>query len=700
MLSEKLVSPRDLIVAAFDALEPRDALDVADHALAHRKLFNEGGGHVGNWTHDLTPYLIEPMRELTSLDFMTEVIVGPGQSAKTTVAENWLQRSIESDQGNFLWYMQTDQGVESYVKSRINPMIDGHDGMRRRLGPRPADDSLHYKRFAGMTVEFLAAAPSTLINKSAPRIVVDEIDAYARNLGNVKGLVDIRRQTFGRESMVLGISHPDQARGLNPDKDWTDGIMAWYADSDRRVWWWACPHCAAYSSPCPIASRVMTLDYPTEGTLDEIEQAAHMKCPICGALISDRERLTMNASGKWVGLGQEIAQDGTVTGERVKRATAGFWIVGLMSPFLFGGLGGLARALVKAEREAELTGDDDGLREVVVKHQGIPFAPKRAKVGTISANDLAERAVETLKLKRVPAFVRFLTAFADVQSGRFELLVRGWGERGESVVVDHQKIAAEPEISPEDWDKLFAIVAAARYELDDGSGRTMSIRGFGYDSGGLAGTTQQAYDAFTRHRRRNAVTFFGKIDGRDVYSAMPFKGAATPNAPRLQVVYPDTARKDRKVSRTGAVPLGQFNPNHFKDDLAGQLARADAGPWHVHFPAALRAKEAPHPFFEQMVAERRNAAGRWEKAHQGIRNEALDLMVGTHVVAHLHGLARINWDRPPPWCAPWDANVCVHPPGATEAAPLPPAPGQKPVAPAAVVVAAAHAKRSIADMLA
>ena len=34
-------------------------------------------------------------------------------------------------------------------------------------------------------------------------------------------------------------------------------------------------------------------------------------------------------------------------------------------------------------------------------------------------------------------------------------------------------------------------------------------------------------------------------------------------------------------------------------------------------------------------------------------------MVGTHVIAHLHGLARINWANPPAWAAAWDVSTAV-----------------------------------------
>lgn len=668
-------SASEIAVGALDLLLPPPRQSVSDYALSERKLSNQGGGYVGDWTHDMAPYLVGPMDVLNSLDYQTVAVVGPGQSGKTEVAQNWLLKSVATDPGDMLWYMQTDPGLEAFVKGRINPMIDAHEVMSDRLGSRPVDDSLHFKQFQGMRVEFLSAAHNNLINKSAPRIVADEVDAYPVSLGDVKALLDVRRQTYGRQSTLLALSHPDLARGLIPERDWSAGIMAIYGDSDRRVWYWPCPHCGCWSSPVPIASRFMALQYPEDGTLDEIEAQARLVCPVNGCLIDDHHRRAMNRAafhspfGGWIGEGQEIAQDGTVMGELVRRKTAGFWIVGAMSPFIMGGIGGLARARVKAQREMEVSGEDQTLRQVMVKQWGFPYTPPRS-VGSIDANDLADRAEHDLPLQVVPEGVRFLTATVDCQLAHFEWLVRGWGVKGESWIIDGGRIPADPATSPEDWDEMRRQVMERTYPLADGSGRRMSIKASGFDSMGQPGVTQQAYAAWSRWRSKKLVKLFGKIAGRDAWSIIPMKGANTLNAPRLVVVYPDTSRAANAKAGGGTVPQAQFNPNMFKDDLAGQLQRGEPGDWYVHFPWALRAKEAPHPWFEQVVSEHRLPNGRWEKAQASARNEKLDLMVMSHAIAHLHGLSRINWERPPAWAAEWDKNSLVMDAPAEEVAEL------------------------------
>lgn len=676
-------SANAIMLEALDLYLPPARATVAAHALANRTLINAGGGYSGRYSFDLTAYLREPTEQLTNPDYQTIAITAPGQSGKTTIAENWLLHSVDSDPANMLWYMQTDEAIEAYCKGTINPMIDSHDQLRNKLGLRPVDDSLHFKRFRAMYVEFLSATLRTLINKKAPRIIADEIDAYPPGLGDVKALLDVRRQTFGKQSKLLMLSHPDMARGINPETDWTAGIMSVYADSTRCVWYWPCPHCGAWSSPVPVAARVMTIEYPPDADLAEIQESARLLCPVNGCLIEDDARRDMNMRGVWIGAGEEISEDGQITGQRIRHSVAGYWIVGAMSLFVMDGIGGLARARVKAEREKEISGDDHGLRQVIVKQWGIPYAPSRG-VSSVDAATLVERCEPSLVLRKVPEGVRFLTCSVDIQVAHFEFLVRGWGRGGESWIIDHGKMLADPSTSADDWDEMFKAILLRTYPLADSSRREMQIRGCGYDLSGSPGVSQQAYSAWTRWRKKRValpggnhaspVRLFGKINGRDVYSILPLKGTPGINAPRLSVTYPDTARKANTMAARGMVPVAMFNANGFKDDLGGHLLRAEPGDWYVHFSSALKSKEAPHIFFEQMTAEARDAKGQWKKIQETARNEALDLMTMSHVVAHLHGLSRIDWERPPAWAAPWDDNPLVflpEPGGPEPGAPAP-----------------------------
>lgn len=680
-----------IVARSLRSFLPPPQIDTANYA-RNRWLENPGGGFTGKWDPDNAPYLNGPMKALDAHRYTTVAVPGPGQCGKTTIAENWLLRNVAIDPVNMLWYMQTDRVMRDYVKGEFDRIIRAHPILREKLGPKPSDDTQEFKRFGSMVVNFLVAAPNNLISRRAARLVVDEQDAYDPSLGNVIAQLDIRRQTFKSDSMLLALSHPDLARGLRAD-GWSAGIMQLYRRSTRGTWWWPCPHCGGYSSPNPTASRVMTLHYPEDAPLEEIAEAARLLCPICGSLIEDHHRRAMNVEaernhGGWIHRGQVIDEDGHLTGAETPNTTAGFWIVGVMSTFTMGGLGGLASALVEAQRGYQQDRSEEkerDLRQIYTKRLGFPSIKPR-QIGALDAAALVDRAEEHLVLGEVPEGVRFLTAWSDVQGSGFRILVRGWGVEAESWVIASINRPAEPTSSAEDWDSLIEWALTTGFPLSDGSGRVMKIRGFGYDAYGLPGVTQQAYNAFVRMAARRRIRNLGMQSGRMVWNVIPTKGMPGINAQRLAVVRPDTQRKDRMVRvSSGTLNVLQFGANAFKDDLAGQLGIMEPGPLAVHIPAALKSKDEPHVWFEELVAEQRQANGTWKKVVDSARNEALDQMVGNHAIAHLHGLRTLKWDRPPGWAAPWDRNpMVVMPTAETQVATTPATqPSPTPATPAA-----------------
>lgn len=650
-----------LLAETFAAFLPPRRISVAEHAALNRWVPSPTGGHLQRWDHATAPYLAEPQAALSDDAIDTVCIVGPGASGKTMVAENWLLHGIDCDPADLLWYLHTEQAQRAYVQGRIEPMLAAHERLIGHL--RHGRDSVELKRFRGMRAEFLAFTPANLVNKHVARIVSDEYDSFDPSLGDPLPQLNTRRQAAGSDSKLLIISHPDQGLPLNTPRERQRGIMAVYADSDRRSFWWRCPHCGAYSSATPGAAREMVLTWPTDAPLETVAAEARLLCPVSGCLIAEHERPAMLATGRWVAAGQRCEEDGRIFGDRMATAIAGFWITGIMSPFVKDGIAGLARNRAAAERELAATGEDGSLRAVMVKGWGVPFAPPR-QVGTIEAAALAERADPGLRLGEVPEGVRVLVTGVDVQANRFELLTRGYGVGLESWVVDVRTIPAEPATDPRAWDDLLKLLGTLSYPLaGDDKGRHMRVRCAVFDSMGQPGVTEQAYAAWRRARRAGLTRRMGRINGRDAWTMAPSKGASAAQAMALAVQYPDSVRKDRRAQARGEVPLLVFNPNTHKDQLAAQLDRAEAGPGTVHFPAELRGDGPPFAWFEQLAAERRNRRGTWEPDGAHRRNEAWDLMVLCGVAARLHGLHRIVWESPPGWAEAWERNTMVGAPG-------------------------------------
>ncbi len=659
----EFADPKRVIADCLQGLLPPKRINVADWAAENRYLNNSGGGYVGRWSHDVAPYLKEPMERFTSRHHDCIVMPGPGQSAKTTIAENAFLHAVPNRPAKWLWYMQSEATVQAYVKDRIDPMIESHPCLYNNLGLRPIDDSLKYKRFKRMMrAEFLAANRANLISKSAPIIVADEIDAYPKELGDVKQHLDVRRQTFGLESMLFCCSHPDRAEHTDP-KGWNAGIMLLYADSTQARWWWACPHCGEYSSPNPGAEYEMKIAWDNKPDLDETAETAHMICPRCGSVeIFDEHRHAMNLTGKWVHRGQSIAANGDVSGEMIPSRTLGFWLVGSMSPFVRDGIRGLVRARVKAERDRKISGDEKTLKEVLVKQWGIPWGVKASEYDQpIEVSELLER-VESYPIKTVPVGTRFLVAWADVQASRFSVLVVAFGPAFEAWPIERFELfksatgdrPVNPATRLEDWDLLLTECLRKTYPLADGSGRKMAIVRMGVDSAGVAGVTAKAYDFWRKCKKEGLAP-----------RVILTKGASSPTAPRVAERLPDSARKDRKAKAQGEVPVWLFNTNAIKDEIDAALRTEDSGPGYFHLSKFFMDDQPPHLFFEELTAEARDKNEKWVRTKD--KNEAFDQAVGTRVVALSLKADRIKWGgRVPNWAKPWPDNSFVLSPEGDE----------------------------------
>lgn len=647
--SQHYASGWRIVAEALRAILPPAPSNVADFAAAKRWLANEGGGYVGLWNHNEAPYLIRPMEDLSHEQFSCVAVVGPGQCGKTEIARNWLFTSALNDPADMLWYSGSEPLVSTESKVSIARMINDHPQLKALL----SSNSISLKRFGSMVVEFLAGIENNMISKSVPHIVADEWDMIWEGLKNAKEMLDVRMQTFGAQAKLLAMSHPDAVEGLEPE-DWTGGIMQLYRDSTRGLWYWPCPHCGAHSSPNPTASRYMPIHYDEQAPLDEIRDIARLLCPVNGCLIEDSQRYSMNLSGQWVFQGQTITEDGVISGEPTAREIAGYWIVGAMSKFTKGGIGALAVTEAQAQRNFEWDNDRKAYRSTIAKRFGTPLR-KQKRVDVIDAKTLADRADPSLSLGQVAQGVRFITVMIDVQANRFELMARGWCENGRSVVVDFKKIDALPGTSEDDWDRVLQIATQTYWPFEGQPERGMRAHMVGFDSAGVPGVTAQAYAAWKRLRHAKTARLLGRINGLPAWNVIPTKGNQQLSAPRIQIVYPDsTARKDRYAGAAGEVPIALFNPNRFKDDLNDQLVQAADARWSIRFPA-----EFTEAWFEQVVAEDRTENGRWNRRKSNAPNEALDLLVGTDMLAYLAGYRRIKWEAPPQWAKPWAENANV-----------------------------------------
>jgi phage terminase large subunit GpA-like protein len=664
-----------MILCAAEGVRPPERLTVSQAAEKYH-MVKIPGAHYGPYSNDLTPYMVEPMDTLTSLDYTGMVFAGPARTGKSASGINWLTYTAICDPTDMMFVHMTQNTARDWSNDDLAKAIRNSPELRRRLLPGKQNDNTHDKRFmSGMQVLIKWPTITELSGKTKGRIMIMDYDRIPENIdgeGNAFDLARKRTQTFKRFGMCFAegspgyeVEDPKHIPSTRHEAPPTRGILSLYNRGDRRRWYWDCPQCRTAFEP-----DFGLIKYPdSEDPMESAEQAV-MTCPSCGFYMEARMKQELNVAGRWVKdnmiwLPEEnrIVQ---MNGKPVVRSDiASFWMKGPAAAFQ--DWSQLVFRYLSAKREFDNTGSEEALKTTINVDQGLPYISQARK---------SERVPEELKARAedwggsedapiVPAAVRSLIATVDVQARSFVVQVHGLAAGGDLYVIDGFKIrksaredsdgdplVIDPAAYPEDWDRLIEHVIEKTYPLADMSGRRMAIRFTVCDSGGRAGVTV------------NALKFWRKLkqDGDGHHKRFGLiKGEHSKTAPPVGLKYPDATRKDRHSGARGDVPMLFLNSTPLKDQLSNLLGKTEPGGGMIHWPSWT-----PDWFYSQLTTEVR-VKDRWENPNNK-RNESWDLLYYCLGVLlrrpdsspfPVFRPDEIDWSDPPSWAAEWDENDFV-----------------------------------------
>lgn len=663
----------DILLSVSTILQPSEDLTVAEAAERHRYL-NTPGAYVGPYLNSTAPYMVEPMNEFTSRVFTGLCFVGPAQSSKTeAMVLNTLAYTIRCDPMDMMIVCPTQTAARDFSIRRIDRMHrHSPDIGEMQLPGADADNKFDKQYKTGMLLSLSWPTPTELAGKPIGRIVLTDRDRMPDDVdgdGDPFDLSSKRTTTFGSHAMTVAESSPSRPV-KNPkwlpssphEAPPCDGILALYNRGDRRRWYWPCPHCGNY-----FEGTFQDLTYERRQGMSNLEVAetAQMRCPLagCGRLIHPDARHAMQQRGCWVRDHQAVDKDGVVFGPSPRTLIASFWLRGVAAAFTTWKK--LVAQYLDALDDFERTGSEEALKKFYNNDLGEPYTPKAMTTGRLPET-LKSRAVrlDEKSIRRVPENVRFLIATVDVQKNMWVVQVFGImpGTPFDMVLIDRFDVRkskrqdadgdtewVKPATYLEDWDELVEHVIDKEYPLDDDSGRHMSIKMTGCDSGGKEGVTGMAYSFYRKLRDE------GK-SGRFIL----MKGEGKPGQPRARLNYPDSSRKDQLSAARGDIPVLFLNSNLIKDMLDARLDCVMPGKGMFLIPDWL-----PDRFFAELCAEVRTAKG-WEHPASRGRNEATDLsyMAIGLCISQMLLVEKIDWSNPPSWAAEWDKNDLVRQPQA------------------------------------
>lgn len=547
------------------------------------------------------------------------VMVVSAQSGKTETFFDVMGERLDTSPVPMIYVGPSKQFLSEQLEPRLDELFRGTP-----LKDRMAPDSKQKKtrKFVNGVPIRLAHGGSTTAMKSDPFGVAftDEVDELASNLkgqGAPVGIIDGRGDTY--PDFVHAITSTPSEGSTEVDRDPESGLEFW-ADTDpeqikstiwrlwlsgtRYHWAWPCPHCREYFIP---RFQCLAWDKPKDAEGRDLKSSpmvaknsAHLVCPNHGCLIYENDPVEgsnysakewMNEKGVYVAPGQSIDKDGIVLGLAPESWTLSYWVSGLCSPFV--SWGERAARYVEAVRE----GDQAAIQSVRNQGFGELYAPGGAS--TADWSQVQKRASPDYRMRQVPDGARVVTLTADVQQDSLKYVVRGWGGRARSWLIDAGDIwGATEDLAV--WDTL-ADLALSTF---DGLPIKLGLVDSGFRPGKKFIVPEHRVYAF-------CYRFNGMV--------RPTKGSSSPMRKPISTssIEVDLEGHDHKQS----LELLRLDTDYFKSWVHQRLSWPDTTPGAWHLPSDIS-----EDYCRQIVSEARIKApgGKVKWAIRSKNNHFLD----------------------------------------------------------------------------
>lgn len=543
-------------------------LEVSDWADQKRFLSTKASAEAGRWRTSRTPYLKEPMNDLSPLSSVQEVVLMFGaQLGKSEGGNCWIGHTMDQDPAPMLMIQPTVDIAKRYSIQRIAPLIKDSPCLNQKViesKSRDSQNTILSKEFPG-GILILCGSNSAAGLRSMPikKLFADEIDTYPDDVdgeGDPLELAKARTRTFNRRKMLFTST---------PTTKGSSRIESLYLDTDQRKFYVPCPHCKNMDF-----FRWENFLIPKNEKGEKDWRLAHMVCVECGGVIEDWHKTDMLTAGEWRATALE----------KVDSKRKGYHLSALYSPV------GWFSWLDIARKWLEAQGNVLKLKEFVNTVLAETWEDKGERV---SENDLMDRC-ENIDGYNLPEGCHMVTVGADVQKNYIELEYVGWGRGEESWSLGYERITGDP---AEDsiWQMMDILIQKQFLHF---SGIVIKPYRIFVDSGN-GNHTQRIYD-YARSRKN-----------LDVFAC---KGSSNDKAP---ICGPESFQPKNNIAIFSVGTIAA------KDLTFGRMAILHDGPGKMHLPNG-RSKE----WFEMLTAEEAKMV-KGKKTYRKIRarNEALDCRV-------------------------------------------------------------------------
>jgi phage terminase large subunit GpA-like protein len=411
-----------------------------------------------------TPYVVPFSNALDDVSYGVLCLVCGSQMGKTDAVLDMVGWRLDTRPRPQLYVGPSKDFLTDQLEPRIMQLLDQAPTLQNKVA-RGKRMKKTRKLVAGVPLRLAWAGSGTqLSSDQAGDVHVDELDQMVTDVkGNGDPLTVVKARGFTYRDRKVVVTSTPKKGAVDVEKDPESGLEFWkkvdprdlespiwklWQSGTRHHWAWPCPCCGEYFIP-----RFRHLRWPEKATPEQAQRKAFMICPRedCGGIIEEQHKPEMNAKGVYVAPGQLVTPDGQVIGDPPPSLTLSFWVSGLASPFVTFG----ERAA--AWLEAVASGDQEQVQGVINTGFGELYAP-----GGGDAPEWTEVAGKRngsgYERGEVPKGVIHLTLTADVQKNAIYWVIRGWGARSTSWLIDHGVLYG-PTTDEEIWADLADLVS-------------------------------------------------------------------------------------------------------------------------------------------------------------------------------------------------------------------------------------------------
>ena len=417
----------DWLAAQIDTLPYADITMTVDQHCRKRMMPKPLPGY---YDPAVTPYMIDIMRDMSPQSPVRKVaLLKSAQVGATTACENVLLFYLDHAPGSVALYITANDDVAAeWSEKRLDPALDSI-GLIEKIAPivqtgrKTGDKRLSKSFLNGSRCRFTSYNRAASLRMDSVQIVLmDELDAAPATVGkegDPMELAEARTIAYSGRSKIFLFSTPLEKS--------TSKIYPAFLKGDQRLYNIPCPECG-HMQPLVWRDRdIYRLRYETDARGFVIPESVGYMCANCGALFTDKNKMQMLQSGRWV-----------PTNPDAPKNYHSYSINALYSPFL--------SWESIAQEWADAMNDMSKLQGFMNLKLGEPYeergfeAPRLERVTELRSD---------YKRGTVPDSVMVATLGIDVQKGgkkepaRLECELCGFSEEGNAYSIDYYVIEGD-----------------------------------------------------------------------------------------------------------------------------------------------------------------------------------------------------------------------------------------------------------------